>query len=284
MMLFSERVGLKPVKNAIQIDSVDDDLRNGLWNVFYNLFFEQNDEIYIYNSSLRTLMKNIQINYFKKPIDETDTRPLYFVSEIKDYFFNTVKWYEVYDLIEFIAQNHPDEYLSGQFEGYCNNVLEKEVSAYRFVSGRITQLTQPEEIQEIEDAITNPCTNQLVKKHINQALSFLSDRQQPDYRNSIKESISAVETVTKAIVGDQNTTLGKALNKIEENGTIQLHKDLKEGFKKIYHYTSDSGGIRHALKDNNNVEFEDAKFMLVSCSAFCNYLIDKARKSDISIN
>jgi AbiJ-like protein len=32
MKLFSHRHGLKPVKNVIQIDSIDDDLRNRLWD------------------------------------------------------------------------------------------------------------------------------------------------------------------------------------------------------------------------------------------------------------
>jgi hypothetical protein len=32
MKLFSQRKGLKPVKSVMQVDSMDDDLRNGLWN------------------------------------------------------------------------------------------------------------------------------------------------------------------------------------------------------------------------------------------------------------
>jgi hypothetical protein len=32
MKSFSERKGLKPIKSVIQIDSMDDALRNGLWS------------------------------------------------------------------------------------------------------------------------------------------------------------------------------------------------------------------------------------------------------------
>ncbi|MGQ9708742.1 MAG: AbiJ-NTD4 domain-containing protein, partial [bacterium] len=35
--------------------------------------------------------------------------------------------------------------------------------------------------------------------------------------------------------------------------------------------------------DEPNLSFEDAKFMLVSCSAFINYLITKAAKAGIKI-
>lgn len=55
-----------------------------------------------------------------------------------------------------------------------------------------------------------------------------------------------------------------------------MHKALKNAFSNLYGYTSDTGGIRHALsEDNLEVTMEDAKFMLVSCSAFINYLKTK---------
>jgi len=37
IMLFSQRKDLKPVKSVVQTDSMDDDLRNGLWNVLTRL-------------------------------------------------------------------------------------------------------------------------------------------------------------------------------------------------------------------------------------------------------
>ena len=56
---------------------------------------------------------------------------------------------------------------------------------------------------------------------------------------------------------------------------IEIHPALKKAFNNLYGYTSDSGGIRHASLSESNLKFEDAKFMLVSCSAFTNYLIAK---------
>ncbi len=87
----------------------------------------------------------------------------------------------------------------------------------------------------------------------------------------IKESISAVESLCKIVTNDNNATLGKALNTIEKR--FELHNALKSSFSALYGYTSDSGGIRHALlEDDKEVKFEDAKFFLVSCSAFVSYL------------
>jgi len=62
-----------------------------------------------------------------------------------------------------------------------------------------------------------------------------------------------------------------------------LHSDLKHAFQKLYGYTNDSEGIRHALMEEQTLDVEDAKFMLVSCSAFVNYLVVKAHKAGINI-
>lgn len=159
---------------------------------------------------------------------------------------------------------------------YCNNILEEEVSAYRFINGKITPISNEIEMQEIENALKSPFKP--IQIHIRQALELFSDRKNPDYRNSIKESMSAVEAICRLIVKDGKATLGDALEKVNIT-----HPALKEGFKKIYGYTSDSEGIRHALSDESYISSEDAKFMLVACSAFINYLIEKSRKVDIKI-
>ena len=37
---FSQRNGITPESKDIQLESIDDDLRNGIWNVLYSSFFE----------------------------------------------------------------------------------------------------------------------------------------------------------------------------------------------------------------------------------------------------
>ena len=97
-----------------------------------------------------------------------------------------------------------------------------------------------------------------------------ADRENPDYRNSIKEAISAVESIARVVSGRDKATLGDALQAIEKSG--QLHPALKKGFLKLYGYTSDEQGIRHAMLDEPNLTAADARYFLVSCSSFVNYL------------
>ena len=282
MKLFSQRKGFKPIKNVMQVDSMDNELRNGLWNALTLFYWTQVKDLWISNDEeMDILFKRLWLSYFKKPIDILSVSWLDIYTKIRNYFFSC-KWYEVYDFIEFVANNYPDTQVNQKFMDFCNSVLERELSAYRFVGGKITQITSEEEISEIEDALKNTKYSlKAVNIHLKRALDLLADRKSPDYRNSIKESISAVESICKLITKKERTTLGQALKKIEDK--VGLHPALKSAFSSLYGYTNDAEGIRHALLDEPNLSFEDAKFMLVSCSAFVNYLISKASKAGIKI-
>ncbi len=103
MKLFSQRKGIKPIKNVIQVDSIDSDLRNCLWSAL--TIFYLNEVIWgqvFYNSKMHGLLIKLCHYYFKRPIDTMSDYWPNTHKKIKKYFFNC-PWYEVYDFIEFIA-------------------------------------------------------------------------------------------------------------------------------------------------------------------------------------
>ncbi|MHA1876654.1 MAG: AbiJ-NTD4 domain-containing protein [Promethearchaeota archaeon] len=279
-MKFSQRIGKKQIKTALLIERVDEDLKNRLWNTILEDFFNKIPENHNYpHNRVREICKVIWKEFFNYRVDEI---PKYINADIvshesvirylKDWFFKA-EWFEIYDLIEFLSYIDSNV-LMIKFVENCNTALKRELAGYRIVEDRIVQITSEEEIQEIEIAIETTDKWKSVNTHLSTALAYLANRKDPDYRNSIKESISAVEAVCIIITGDKNATLGKALTEIEKKH--KLHGALKATFSSLYGYTSDSGGIRHALIEGDpNIEFEDAKFMLVSCSAFINYLKTK---------
>ena len=157
------------------------------------------------------------------------------------------------------------------YKAEINELFQREYVGYRFIDGEITPISDDIEVAEIEKSLD--IEFQGCKSHIKKALGFLSDRENPDYKNSIKESISAVESICQIIAQNSKATLGEALKKLEEHG-VKIHEAMKKSFSSLYGYTSDEGGIRHCEgMFESNVTFEEAKFMLVSCSAFVNYLI-----------
>jgi len=277
---FSQRMGLESIRSVLQIDSIDDELRNGLWNSIYEVFFgQENPESKInYLSQNRIACRHIWKSFFKLPIDKIpmDYHDKYVsISEFIDYlneWFYEAPWNRVYDLIEYLAWI--DSKINKGFISSCNRCLTREMAGYRIVNTKVVEITSEEEIKEIAEAANNTSQWYPVRTHLAAALDFLSDRENPNHRNSIKESISAVESLCKIITGNDKATLGQALSIIEQKHKI--HSALKMAFKSIYGYTSDSGGIRHSLIESDKpIEFEEAKFMLVSCSAFVNYLKSK---------
>jgi hypothetical protein len=117
-----------------------------------------------------------------------------------------------------------------------------------------------------------------VRLHLEAVLRMLSDRAKPDYRNSIKESISAVEAACRLATGDKSATLGKALKQIPH-----LHPALEKGFLAIYGYTSDHSGIRHSLLGEATNDYAEAKFMLVDLLGFCWIPESKSRSARCDI-
>ena len=277
---FSQRKGFEPVKSVLQVDSMDSDLRNGLWNALTVVYWDKITDRNIYEE-LHLLTKKIWFSYFRIPLDTMGPYMNRDIETMRYYFFKCT-WNEVYDFIEFVANNYPNEETSGLFMDLCNAILKQELSAYRFVGGTIIQLTSEQEIAEIEEALEAK-SPEPVTIHLKRALDLFADRKSPDYRNSIKESISAVEAICCSITGNSKATLGQALKAIERGGKVDLHPALKSAFSSLYGYTSDAEGIRHALLDEPNLDFEDAKFMLVSCSGFINYLREKSSKAGIEL-
>lgn len=270
MERFSEREGIIVPKKILQIEEIDDDLRNSLWNAIKLGYWDRiilNN--YHHSPEVDILLKKIWIFYFKNRLDEIPGDFYHFNQKLKKFFFNA-KWYEVYDFVEFLPNTFTEENINTQFIKLVNSFLEKELSGYRFVDKKLVGITSEVEISSIENALRNESINSYVKKHLAQALSLLSNRENPDYRNSIKESISAVESYFNFKLDDNNITLGQALKKIDN-----IHPSLIKGFSNIYGYTSSADGIRHGLLEEDKLQQEDASFMLIACSAFINYLTQK---------
>lgn len=273
-MSFSERYGYKPIRNFIQLESMDEPLRNGLWSILDILVFQgvenANHQFALVierNKPIKTLCQRLWLLHFKEPTDTLNDNWQQISKKIRAYYFSC-PWNEAYDLLEFVHDNLELRGFPGEFAKACNSVLQREMSAYRFVSGRITPITEEEQIAEIEKAAYSD--KEGVRLHIRRSLDLLSSRTNPDYRNSIKESISAVESVVSSALGDERGTLGQLLKKLDA-----IHPALKSAFSNLYGYTSDEGGIRHALLEADSVTYDEAMFFLVSCSAFVNYVHGK---------
>jgi hypothetical protein len=235
-MSFSERMGHKVPRAALQLDSLDKRLRTALFNSYYALF--QMGESRPSSPRARAFMRRAWVDFFRNPAHKLPLgAPA--VTTLAEWF-DELPWNEVYDLIEFTSASAPPEH-----DEAVNSILLAEGSGYRIVSHVVTALASAEEISSIEDAIGSSGLFEPASQHLQRALSLMSDRKEPDFRNAIKESISAVESACRVVASSPKATLADALKTLKTRN--QLHPALESAWQSLYGYTSDKDGIRHAI-------------------------------------
>lgn len=270
---FSERNGFKSFSEEIIVGRITPELQNALCSCFDRL------DAYIYSLKLSHLpyyqmQEHLWTNYHNQRKAEFDQRN----DVVCNYLINpVVKWYEKFDIIEealfYLSKLKKHLYKDKQYydslKDDLNDEFERLNAGYRVVDRYITDIVTKEEIDSVTRTIEE--NDDSVKEHMQKAVMHYSRRPDADYRNSIKESISAVEAYCRKKTGE--TTLGKALKHLEDAG-LEIPQMLKTAFDKLYAYTNDGDtGIRHALIEGDSVPTNaEALFMLVSCSAFINYL------------
>lgn len=287
---FSDRNKIKPENTEIQLKDFDKRTRTKIQNLISQLYGEvYGENLYYLEDYIQNFLRFILGEVYSESVD---VRKIYQGNYVFDLINNSIQnddYDDVLTLIEAITQ-YWDQYLRDKL-GYryynihlkqyqmkpiyerVNEFFEKEYIGYRFLNQIIVPISDEYEFDAVRDALEN--RYQPVQDHLAKANRLLADRDSPDYENSIKESISAVETICEIITGlkGKEATLGNMLKKLNENGVV-IHPGLKSAFNTLYGYTSDANGIRHAGDIGGpSSTFEEAKFMLVTCSAFINYLL-----------
>lgn len=273
---FSDRNGIKKENTEIQLYEFDTRTRNVIYNTINSLYYSFYPPKQYFDIK-QEFIRSVFTDVYMQPIEHDG---LFTDATLFHYIKNTVtndSYDSVLTLIEHIAQHWEREkrrhYWQGEsFYVLFNGVFEKEYVGYRFVGEIITNITDQIEIDSIDEALCSPYKE--VNNHLEKALEYFSDRKKPDYENSIKESISAVEAMCEIITGikGKGSELSKTLDKLDNSG-VNIHPALNIAFNKLFAYTNDANGIRHAGDIGGpSSTFEEAKFMLVSCSAFINYL------------
>ena len=274
---FSEAHGMGSCNTQMQVDDLDDRTRNILFNFIsdnlstqFDRYRNNSDSVYKKEDVLCRCIITLAL------AEKTDPDKHYGVSDIitiTEQILDKAVFNEVFDYLELLARFRYNEYENEKRKAFyelIDLIFEREYVGYRFVDGRIVAITDKNEIESIEDACNNKFEGTRV--HIKKAVGFLADREHKDYKNCIKESISAVESICSIVAEQKKSSLGDALKNLKKKG-VKIHPQLESAFSKLYDYTNSEKGIRHAEGlFESDVTFEEAKFMLVSCSAFVNYL------------
>ena len=276
---FSQRHGYEGLPEPMRLEELSDELRREVWNTMrielldlgtYNPLGRR-----IFNPDGERYVERALGRYLKVPESRVNTDfdgvLEAFELKIMEEGFN-----RVLDLLE-IWLNDPLG--RQQVAIQIANIFKDCVAPYRLNLNdkpmHFFPITSEEQGNAVQHSLETLVDHRRdgASTHLRQAVEHINARQ---FSDSVADSILAVESVARTIDPDANRTLTPALNALERDGILR-HSALKQAFVKLYGYTNDQEGIRHALinSDSPDVDMHEAIFMFGVCASFAAYLSAK---------
>ena len=280
-LTFSQREGKAPLPEPMRLEYVSEDFRNLVWLAVDNAIEQEmtNDGYYYEGSaSMYHIAHDYTVKILHWPHDHIEHNPPEHHRLLREAILEG-DYDLVLTLVEFILRHNsclPN--LQGDLESAFKEVplayavqtingLPTIIPRFSEESGTATQ----QAIEMIEQK--GPAG---ARTHLHAAAKAINEKR---YADAVRESIHAVESVARTIDPNAGKTLGPALTSLEKAGVLN-HPSLRDGFKKLYGYTSDKQGIRHALLEEGaaDVDLDDAVFMFGACASFAAYLVNRHKQ------
>ena len=281
---FSQREGIEPLPQPLAVGTLSDSARNRLWSQIYKKLkggMSPNElmlDIGI-NEPWLTLIHDYYVNSLNKPGDEFSPKLSNVKGWIKPLFLKD-KYNEVFDFLEFVLR-HDSLPPNDGFYKDVDDILKECLCAYTVVRDgpTIVPIALPEQRESVKEAIRELASGPFegARSHLRKSANLLNNN---DLAGSVRESIHAVESVARRLDSGAKTSLKPALDALSK--AVPVHGAFIKGMEKLYGYTSNEDGIRHAhLDDTANVDTHDAVFMFGACASFCAYLVNKSREAGL---
>jgi hypothetical protein len=279
-LAFEQAEGVKPLPTQLQLKEVSPALRAAVWDLIYkemqrDAYSESNTfETYI-GGNWRAILEYRHTNLLHRPTDEFDSRWETVVNEIKNLIMRG-DYAQFFGFLQYVMR-HPE--CPRLFSKRVDGALKFAHAAYRVIDRTtIVPVGSDAERKTIERAFTDLASAEFhgARQHLRTAAEQLAVGHVSD---SIRESIHAVESAVRVL--EQDANFSKALAKLDAK--VKINGALKAGFNRLYGFTNDEKGLRHALLDAPaaNVDEVDALFMIGACAAFVSYLINKSRNAGL---
>ena len=269
-LTFSQAQGYEEIPGTLALEKVDYEARLKLWNLLYISAWVDTMAKFGYwstNPQWVPILETPHTDFFRRPIDDLDTSP----SGYKGAILDVLPFYKLFDLLQIIMrhQNCPGKFIADVVKLFdeCRLAYVVDTNGPATILPAVTEREGQAIVGALHELHEAGLTG--AGTHLRNAGELLN---QGDWPGSIRESIHAVESVARQLDPNASQTLGPALTSLEKDG--HLHPALKEGFSRLYGYTSDEQGIRHPLIDNatSPAGRDEAVFMLGACASFASYL------------
>ena len=113
------------------------------------------------------------------------------------------------------------------------------------------------------------------RKHYDKALQFFRSPSKPDYENSVKEAVCAVEAAGKALFPQAKAaTLGDLAKWLASTNDVAVPRAIANTITGIYAYRSGGDGVGHGGASGGAATTEVAEYVLAVCASQIIYLVD----------
>ncbi|WAH99736.1 AbiJ-NTD4 domain-containing protein [Arthrobacter sp. MMS18-M83] len=185
-------------------------------------------------------------------------------------------WFRVYDLFEEMAEGlHYGQ--ESEYHDAVNAAFAEAGVVYELRDGVVERLDETGEalgVRHDEDAALSVLTGPFkpVQEQYRKALDALHGRP-AEPKAAIRESLNAVEAVTRIITGKEKSQLGECITVIYGKDAEDHHKALAQSLKSLYGYASSIPGARHGQHADVEVSFEEALLAVRMSGAAIAFLI-----------
>ena len=276
-LTFEQAEGVAPIPSQLALRELSRQLRSRLWAIIYGLLNEHkghNDFGYgrsFVGGTFAAILRDYWILHEFNFADEYTNDFSFWERKLGD-IFKMSSYATVLGFLQFVLRHRNCPH---RFSQAIDTALRYCKAAY-FVSGdTILPAATDQDKYVVETALESAKSAGYsgARVHLVRAGEALA---QGAWADSVRESIHAVESVTR-IISSEGTTLSSALVVLQKKG--RMNPNLKRAMNALYDYTSDQHGIRHALIfDEADVSENDALYMFSVCSAFVTYSIRTMRE------
>jgi hypothetical protein len=136
----------------------------------------------------------------------------------------------------------------------------------------------PQETKRLVDTLTELMKNRFdpALRQFNKARKFLYEDTPPDYLNSVKESVGAVEAVARDILNQPDKTLAQLITVLKDR--YLGHPAMAKILDGIYAVRGDEPGVAHGSHKASSLGHADAEFLLNMCASIIIYLVRKSKR------
>ena len=160
------------------------------------------------------------------------------------------------------------------FVSSLNSTLNKMNVGYRLLStGKFVNVHSDEEAEEIDKACSGPFAE--ARTHMENAVADFRNANQPNHANTVKEAISAVESIVTELTGKE---IRAGLHQLAKEGILPDVRADSGGENSFVaalekYWTYANATSRHGRKKGVEPPDRDtARFLLVTCATLGNYI------------